>query len=190
KLSPINVYTAIHLVRSEGIFIVKSFKFNDQPNGKRISFINETPGSRLIVVTNGTERVVRVDLLKGKNQTPETLEQRLNEIIDVKGMRAQGNRLSFHTVKKVKLIKEEVDLTRSPADNTEKEMKGEEMKHKTDENEIIGEELKQESADNETTALKNEETTVTQDKPSDSVSFEITNPDDINLDDSGQTSLF
>src|SRR5690606_4672727 len=176
KFTPNHVYTAIHLDGKSGTYYVKRFKFDDQPIGKRVSFINETPGSRLIVVTNGTEPVVRVDLLKGKNQTPETLEQPLNEIIDVKGMRAQGNRLSFHTVKKVKLITEEVDLTRSPADNTEKE--------------IIGEELKQESADNETTALKNEETTVTQDKPSDSVSFEITNPDDINLDDSGQTSLF
>src|SRR5690606_19657134 len=122
------------------------------------------------------EPVVRVDLLKGKNQTPETLEQPLNEIIDVKGMRAQGNRLSFHTVKKVKLITEEVDLTRSPADNTEKE--------------IIGEELKQESADNETTALKNVDTNETKDKPYDSDSYEMTNHDAINLDVPEQTSLF
>src|SRR5690606_56557 len=110
KFAPEHVYTAIHQDGKSGTYYVKRFKFDDQPLGKRISFINDTPGSKLLILTNGLEPVVRVDLLKGKSQTPETLEQPLNEIIDIKGMRAQGNRLSFHTVKKVKLITQDVDL--------------------------------------------------------------------------------
>ncbi len=187
KFIPEHVYTAVHQDGKSGTYYVKRFKFDDQPIGKRISFINEAPGSKLTVLTNGTEPVARVNLLKGKTQTPETLEQPLNEIIDIKGMRAQGNRLSFHTVKKVKLITEEVDFTEkvklqadddtlSLADNTEKE--------------ITEEALKQEPTDNEAADEKNGEVDVLQDNADDNVSFEITNPDDINLDDSGQTSLF
>ncbi|MBD1425356.1 DNA gyrase/topoisomerase IV subunit A [Sphingobacterium arenae] len=189
KFAPQHVYTAVHQDGKSGTYYVKRFKFDDQPIGKRVSLINETPGSKLIVLTNGTTPIVRVNLLKGKTQTPETLEQSLNEIIDVKGMRAQGNRLSFHTVKKVKLITAEIDFTekteeqtgnevRLQVDNTEKEFSMEPQKQDTtDDNDKVSVE-------------KTKENAVVLDNGNDEISLEITNPDDVNLDDSGQTSLF
>ena len=176
KFIPTHVYTAVHQDGKSGTFYVKRFKFDDQPIGKRVSFINEAPGSKLIILTNASEPVARVNLLKGKTQTPETFEQALNEIIDIKGMRAQGNRLSFHTVKKVKLITEDIDLALTAAQSTEQDTAA-----ISKENEV---------STTETVPDKTEENTTQDEQTKDNISLEITNPDDINLDDSGQTTLF
>ncbi|TYP96672.1 topoisomerase-4 subunit A [Sphingobacterium allocomposti] len=166
KYDPKHVYTAIHQDGKSGTYYVKRFVFEDQPIGKRVSFINDSPGSKLILLTNGQEPVVRIDLLKGKTQTPETIDQPLNEIIDVKGLKAQGNRLSFHTVKQVSLLTAEVDLAEKvrPAESAPEEKEAADTVH-----------TPSQDADNGQT---------------DEVRLEITNPDDINLDDSGQTTLF
>lgn len=113
KYSPKQVYAAIHQDGKTGTYYVKRFTFDDLPVGKRSKFINEDPGSKLIVLTNADEPIVRLSILKGKSQTPEEIEQALNEIIDVKGIKAQGNRLSTHAIKKIKLITEEKDLSKS-----------------------------------------------------------------------------
>src|SRR5690606_12087982 len=79
--------------------------------GKRTSIINDEPGSKLILITNGAVPVVQVDIRKGKSRTPESVEQPLTDIVDVKGMKAQGNRLSAHEVTGVTLLTaEEVAL--------------------------------------------------------------------------------
>src|SRR5690606_31567643 len=110
KYFPDHVYTAIHQDGKSGTYYVKRFKFDDIPVGKSVSFINDEPGSKLIVLTNSTDPVVHLEALIGKSQTEESLDQPLNEIIDVKGLKPQGNRLSFHTVKSVNLTTDEIDL--------------------------------------------------------------------------------
>lgn len=110
KFYPEHVYTAIHQDGKSGAYYVKRFVFEDTSIGKRISFINEEPGSKLILLTNNLDPVVKIDQLKGKSQTPETIEQRTNELIDIKKIKAQGNRLSFHNVQKVIPITEEIDF--------------------------------------------------------------------------------
>src|SRR5690606_24545260 len=166
KYDPKHVYTAIHQDGKSGTYYVKRFVFEDQPIGKRVSFINDTPGSKLILLTNGQEPVARIHLLKGKTQTPATTDPPLNEITDVKGLKAQGNRLSFHTVKQVSLLTAEVDLAEKvrPAESAPEEKEAADTVH-----------APSQDADNGQT---------------DEVRLEITNPDDINLDDSGQTTLF
>lgn len=196
KFMPEHVYTAIHQDGKSGTYYVKRFKFDDQPIGKRVSFINDTPGSKLSILTNGPQPVAQIRILKGKSQTPETLEQPLNEIIDVKGLRAQGNRLSFHTVKKVKLLTEEVDLVeKKETGSGEQETENREPVNpetKTMEVEATFATAAPAASDGQESGEEEpKETPATQDKPNGGISLEITNPDDINLDDSsGQTSLF
>lgn len=158
KHHPEHVYAAVHQDGKTGTYYVKRFVFDDIPLGRRVSFINEEPGSKLILLTNNPEPLVQIDQLKGKSQTPETLEQPLNDLIDVKRIRAQGNRLSFHNVQKVTLLSPEIDL----------------------------------SVDSE-----QEEATLSQSKSTDraesdntAVTLEITNPDDVQIDDDGQIGLF
>lgn len=152
KFYPEHIYTAIHQDGKTNTYYVKRFAFEDTQIGKRISFINEEPGSKLILLTNNPNPVVQVDQLKGKSQTPETVELPTNEIIDVKRIKAQGNRLSFHNVKNVTAITEEIDLVVA-YDKTQT---------------------------NETSTSTTEG----------NIALEITNPEDIQTDDSGQMGLF
>ena len=154
KLHPDHVYTAVHQDGKSKAFYVKRFTFDDIQLGKRISFVNEEPGSKLILLTNNPNPVVRIDQLKGKSQVSETIEQPLNELIDVKKIKAQGNRLSFHNVQKVKALTEDIDLSNISVDSEKDTTQAEEAN--TDEN----------------------------------ISLEITNPDDIQVNDEGQIGLF
>ncbi len=159
KHLPEHVYTAVHQDGKSGTYYVKRFAFDDIPLGKRVSFINDEPGSKLILLTNNPEPVAKIDQLKGKSQTPETIEQSLNELIDIKKIKAQGNRLSFHNVQQVHLLTQDIDL----ATPQEKE-----------------------------TVAQQPDISGPPSPPDDisSVSFEITNPDDIQVDDGGQIGLF
>ncbi|MFD2555788.1 DNA gyrase/topoisomerase IV subunit A [Sphingobacterium tabacisoli] len=149
KHLPNHVYTAVHKDGKSEAYYVKRFLFDDIQIGKRVSFINEEPGSKLILLTNNPDPVVRIDQLKGKSQLAETIEQSLNELIDVKKIKAQGNRLSFHNVQKVTSLKEEIDLAVPPTNDSDQDTTG-----------------------------------------ADSITLEITNPDDIQTDDDGQIGLF
>lgn len=187
KYLPEEVYSAIHQDGKSGTYYVKRFKFDDQPIGRRLSFINEAPGSKLVVLTNALEPVAKVGLLKGKSQTPETIEQPLTEIIDVKGMKAQGNRLSFHTVEKIKLLTAERDLASI----------GEEEIAEGEAEESATEAGAAANADTQTEDPEAPADAEAKKSANDEVSFEITNPediapdsDDISSDDDGQTSLF
>jgi len=164
KFVPKHVYTAIHKDGKSNAFYVKRFAFDEQPVGKRVSIINDSPGSALTLLTNGENPIVRLDLLKGKSQTPETMAQVLNEVIDVKGMKAQGNRLSFHTVDKVTLTTEELDMAAFTADGKATEAPADEKSTEDEEGSMP--------------------------PASEGISLEITNPDDVKLDNNGQPTLF
>lgn len=175
KYLPEQVYTAIHQDGKTGTYYVKRFTFDDIPTGKRVKFINEDAGSKLILLTNALDPVVKLNLLKGKTQTPEEMEQPLNQIVDVKGIKAQGNRLSFHTVEKINVLTEELDLSKRSDEvspSYPEENKVENMNEPKDEEHSIQKE------------------NVSETKANDGPSFEITNPNDIEFDDDGQGKLF
>ncbi len=204
KFIPEQVYTAIHQ-DSKGTYFVKRFNFDDNPVGKRVKFIGED--SKLILLTNNDQPVVHLDLLKGKSQTPEELDQDLTEIVDVKGMKAQGNRLSFHTVKKIKLLTEEKDLAEvvevgglEGSRNGLEVGAGLEEVDSQAENPMMGnvEDVKKEEDVQKDVELENKEDVQKEldvenkedVQKADEISFEITNPDDIQIDDNGQLGLF
>ncbi|MFZ4262375.1 DNA gyrase/topoisomerase IV subunit A [Sphingobacterium sp. HJSM2_6] len=164
KFIPTQVYTAIHQDNKTGTFYVKRFTFDDSAVGKRVKFIGEE--SKLVVLTNNDAPVASLNLLKGKSQVKEHLDQSLLEIVDVKGMKAQGNRLSFHTVQHIKLLTEEKDLSSS-----------------------IKQDSSNENLQNKEHADATENTKSEANNAND-VTFEITNPDDIQIDDKGQMGLF
>lgn len=183
KLHPEHVYTAIHQDGKTGTYYVKRFTFDDLPTGKRVKFINEEAGSKLILLTNAVEPVVKLDILKGKTQTAEEIEQPLNQIIDVKGIKAQGNRLSFHAVEKIELLTQELDLT-----GQKDAPVNEEPKHSPPSDK---EKQKNEAmVKSETVNPDNSPEEITTPAPSDGPILEITNLDDIQFGDDGQGKLF
>ena len=176
KYNPQQVFSAVHRDGKSGIHYVKRFTFEDTPIGKRTSIINDEPGSKLVLLTNAAQPIVTVDLLKGKSRTPETIEQNLADVIDIKGMKAQGNRLSPHEVQRVILSVKEEAVTESAAPEPANEEPAPTAGTTADASP---------AADTE-----GKTTAEAAPKPKPKVDLEITNPEDINMDDNGQMGLF
>jgi topoisomerase IV subunit A len=161
KYNPEKVYTVVHLEGKSKNYLVKRFTFENAAIGKQTSVISEEPGSKLILISGAAQAIVNVQQLKGKEQTPEMLEVDLSTLIDVKGMKAMGNRLSLHPIKTVELLQEI---------NPEPEVE-----------EVIADE---EVTDNEESGEDAENKSTQKD-----VDFEITNPDDLDITDDGDGQL-
>lgn len=177
KFDPERVYSAIHVDGKSGNYYVKRFVFEEAPIGKRTSIINEDPKSKLVLITSAKEPLVELTVLKGKSQVEETASVNLVELIDVKGMKAQGNRLTPHTVVHVKATyseeAEEEKAEEKPAAST------------TSETEVSAKPAVDSNNEEEIAVAENEEKL---DTPA--VEFEITNPDDVKIEDNGQLGMF
>lgn len=157
KYQPERIFTAVHQDGKSGNHYVKRFLFENTPLGRKTSIINEEPGSKLQVLTAAAQPIVSIEILKGKSQIAETLEVDLTEIIEVKGMKAQGNRLNPNPITKIDLI----ESVEEPAFETQEKAEEEGMSQAN------------------TAPLK-----------ADDIEFEITNPDDVQADDTGQLGMF
>ncbi|MGN7988345.1 DNA gyrase/topoisomerase IV subunit A [Pedobacter sp. 22226] len=116
KFDPEKVFAAVHFDGKAQNYFIKRFVFELQANGRKTIIISEEQKSKLLYLTSNPGARVIVDVLKGKTQIPETLDLILSELIDVKGLKANGNRLSPHDIQKVALeepeiIEEEVEET-------------------------------------------------------------------------------
>jgi topoisomerase-4 subunit A len=243
KFDPEKIFAAVHFDGKAQNYFIKRFAFELQSIGRKTIFISEEQKSRLLYLTANPAAKIIVDVLKGKTQVPETLDLLLAELIDVKGLKANGNRLSPHDVQKVVLeepeiaieeveeviVDEEEDTTIEDGDESITEESG------TNEETVIETELPKEVIDKPVAEqpkpkferkeepatkvekpevkekpaavekpvaekpkpepVKQEETKAedkpeTEEKPVKKVDFEITNPDDIEIDDKGQLGLF
>lgn len=180
KYDPERIFSAIHIDGKTKNYFIKRFKFEDLAIGKRMSFINEEPGSQLLILTKAKNPIVRVEALKGKTQIHDETDIDLSEAIDVKGIKAQGNRLSPHDIQKVTLLTEE------EKDEEEQQQVDEETEEPLgiEESELEENEL-QENAEE---PVVEKPKFVSEFKQTKKVDFEITNPED--LEDTGQLGLF
>lgn len=178
KYDPERIYAAIHLDGKSKNYYIKRFKFEDIAIGKRFGFINEDPGSKLLILTKAKNPIVKIESLKGKTQLHDEVEVDLSEMIDVKGIKAQGNRLSPNDVQKVTLLTEEETEEKEELDEENIDVEG------------GFDESEDESAEEETeTPLETPKPKFVSDfKQTKKVDFEITNPED--LEDNGQLDLF
>jgi len=202
KYNPDKVYTLIHRDGKSGFYYVKRFLLENTAIGKRSTLINEEPGSKMILTTNASVPIVKIDITKGKAKTPESYEENLAEFIDVKGMKAQGNRLSSHDVVKVELLSDEnaeeeesgsnppatsdsdANSQTAVADVKVTDVKnGSEFKNGSKEHTDKNTQTNQEDK-NLAAAVEAEK------KERPKIDLEITNPDDIDIDDKGQMGLF
>ncbi|WP_448700457.1 DNA gyrase/topoisomerase IV subunit A [Mucilaginibacter sp. AW1-3] len=209
KYDPEKVYAVIHFEGKSKNYYVKRFVFEQQVIGKPVSFISDEPGSKMVLISPSAQPVVKVDQLKGKSLTPETVEINLTDAIDVKGMKAQGNRLSPHEIKSIELIAEPEPEEEEVADVTETDVaedgeeeeaaispapvapvKDDETASIADSDEAATEEKPVVEKQPEPVTEKPVPPVVSEDKPVKKVDFEITNPDDIDIDDKGQLGLF
>ena len=120
KFNPKRVITAVYWEGESKQHLVKRFLIETITIDKDFGFITDTIGSRLELVSTAGAPEVEVEIAKrnGKEKSVEVLA--LDELIDVKGWKALGNRLSPHKVVKLRLV-EEPD--RKPSGNEEVEGK-------------------------------------------------------------------
>nr|WP_294871505.1 DNA gyrase/topoisomerase IV subunit A [uncultured Pedobacter sp.] len=107
KFDPEKPFTVVQYEGKAKNYFIKRFVFESIAVGKKGNLISEENGSRFLYLTSNPEAVLTVDVLKGKTQIPETLEIVLAEFIDVKGIKANGNRITQHDVKNVSISNHE-----------------------------------------------------------------------------------
>lgn len=107
KYNPKKVVSAVYVDGESKQHIVKRFLIETSTLDKEFGFISEAIGSRLAVVTTSENPEVEVEFVKGKDKSKKKEVVNLEEIVEVKGWKAIGNRLSEHRVTKVTLVQDE-----------------------------------------------------------------------------------
>jgi len=126
KYNPNTIVSAIYFDGEKKNFFVKRFKIETQIEGKVFSFISDHKNSSLVIATTGNKPVVEIEYLKGRAKEKLTEQINLEDIIEVKGWKARGNRLSPYRVTLVDLVKVEkapeiVENRKSDDDENQKE---------------------------------------------------------------------
>ena len=169
KYNPDKAFSVIYIDGKSKNYYLKRFTFDNTPTNMNVSFISDCNGSKLVLLSGLREPKIELEILKGKSQTEEKNTINLTDLIDIKGMKALGNRLSLHVIKNITLI-----------ESSEPE---EELNPITDTDNQSG---KHSEAIQNSEAYLSQKSTEFQ-KP---IDLEITNPDDIKIDDKGQLGLF
>ena len=104
RFDPLKVMSVVYYDGDTKNYYVKRFKVETSTLGKRFTFISEAAGSKLLVATTLEAGKVEVEFTKGKSKDKFKEELMLDQLIDVKGWKAIGNKLSTYNVKKVKFL--------------------------------------------------------------------------------------
>jgi len=117
KFHPKKAVSAIYVDGESKAHMVKRFMIETTTQDKEFGFITEAIGSRLILVTTSETPEVELETIKGKDKEKESEVINLEDLIDVKGWKAIGNRLSQYKVSKVTLIQEEEETGPEPEED-------------------------------------------------------------------------
>lgn len=106
KYQPETVVTAIYFNQKEGQYFVKRFNIN--VSEKKVLFIDKDAGDQLYVVTTVENPKIQINYSNKNKKTHPDTHLETNELIDVKGIKAKGKRISKYDVKKIILIEENI----------------------------------------------------------------------------------
>lgn len=106
KFDPEKVISAIYFDGISKAYYVKRFQIETSTINKRFNFISDHKQSKLVLAS--TEKQPQVVAKLVKNKEVEEMEYDLDMLIDVKGWKALGNKLSNYPIKSITLIHTEV----------------------------------------------------------------------------------
>lgn len=121
KFNPKKAISAVYWDGVSKQHFVKRFLIETNTPDKDFGFISEGIGSRLEFVTTSDTPEVEIEVVKGKGKDKETEVINLEEIIDVKGWKALGNRLSQFKVTKVRPLEDAEDASTEAEEEVEAE---------------------------------------------------------------------
>ncbi len=111
KFNPKKVISAVYVDGDSKQHMVKRFMVETSTVDKEFGFISETIGSRLVLVKTSDSPEIELELIKGKGKEKTKEVVSLEDIVDVKGWKALGNKLTQYKVVKVHLPDEGEDST-------------------------------------------------------------------------------
>lgn len=107
KFNPKKAVSAVYVDGESKQYMVKRFMIETSTLDKEFGFISEGIGSRLIVVSTAESPEVQVEIQKAKEKPKKVETMNLDELVEIKGWKALGNRLSEYKVTKVNLVQDE-----------------------------------------------------------------------------------
>lgn len=102
KFNQNKAVSAIYLDGESKTYFVKRFMI--EPTDKKVLFITEASGSRIEIVTTEATPVVDVKFSKVKDKEVPDERIDLTQFIEIKGLKAKGNKLSYAKVKEINLL--------------------------------------------------------------------------------------
>ena len=103
KLDAKKPVSAIYWDGAKSKYYVKRFLV--EPSDKKVSFISDSNGSYLEVVSTDCLPVAEIEFVKERNKDQRpNLKINFEEFISVKGLKAQGNRLTTYKVKTINML--------------------------------------------------------------------------------------
>jgi topoisomerase-4 subunit A len=105
KWHPERPLSVVYYDGEKELHYVKRFLVEGRP-GKKVSFISETEGSELDVVSTALKPSIKIVYNKRLKETKDLPDKEVDlvEFIDVKGMKSQGNQLTKLKVKEIQLV--------------------------------------------------------------------------------------
>lgn len=99
-----DIISAVYYHSGNKTYYVKRFQIETLSTGKKFNFISEDKGSRLELATNKKSQRIVVHYNVRRKDAKKLDEFILDDLIEVKGWKAIGNKLSTHKIRKVELI--------------------------------------------------------------------------------------
>jgi topoisomerase IV subunit A len=109
KFHPDKVISAVYYDGASKNYFVKRFKIETTTINKNFSFISEARGSYLAVVSTDKQPQIEIEYTKPGSKDKETSVFDFDMLIDVKGWKSIGNKLSNYNVSKVKILASKVE---------------------------------------------------------------------------------
>lgn len=91
--------SAVYYDGSSKHYYVKRFLIETKDDSKQYSFISEHKESKLLFAASAPNPCIQIEVLKGKSKEKLIYDIDLVEFIDIKGWKAQGNRLTQYDFK-------------------------------------------------------------------------------------------
>lgn len=121
KYRPERVVSAIYFDGNQQNYYVKRFHIETTTLGKRFSFITDHSKSKLVVASTQNEPQIDVHFKNGSAKEKESLA--MIDIIDIKGWKALGNKLSYAKIVSAKVTSEEDVIEDETGNESEEDIK-------------------------------------------------------------------
>lgn len=102
KFNSDNLISAVYYDGASKNYFVKRFKIETTTINKKFLFISDARGSKLVVVSSDKQPQVEIEYLKGKAKEKAVFD--FDVLVDVRGWKSIGNKLTTPNISKVKML--------------------------------------------------------------------------------------